>query len=85
VADVQRLTDADQGCAMPTADAAPRRGSRARSIISATVQDGNTVLNLPDRSTLAFLGSASLDQITFLGWDSTQPVWRVIRAPRSRR
>lgn len=85
MANVQRLTDADQGCAMPIADAAPRRGSRARTIISATVRDGNTVVNLPDHSTLAFLGSASLDQITFLGWDSTQPVWRVIRTPRNRR
>jgi hypothetical protein len=49
------------------------------------VRDGNTVVNLPDHSTLAFLGSASLDQITFLGWDSARPIWRVIRSPRSRR
>jgi hypothetical protein len=85
VADVQRLTDADQGCAMPTADAAPRRASRTRSIISATVRDGNTVVNLPDHSTLAFLGSASLDQITFLDWDSARPVWQVIRSSPGRR
>ena len=85
MAHFQPMTNADQGCAMPTADAAPRRGARTRSIISARVRDGNTVVNLPDHSTLAFLGSASLDQITFLGWDGAPAVWRVIRSPRSRR
>ncbi|HEX6442514.1 MAG TPA: hypothetical protein VF007_10030 [Stellaceae bacterium] len=67
---------------MPTLDTRTGRGARACVVISATVQDGSTVVNLPDRSTLAFLGSTSLDQITFLGWDSARPIWRVIPSPR---
>ena len=54
---------------LSTKIAAPRGSGK----MSAAVRDGNTVLTLPDSSTLAFVGSASLDQITFLGWKTTTP------------
>ena len=75
MARMSQLAESDQTA--PTVDTRPRRASKACAVISATVQEGSTVVNLPDRSTLAFLGSTSLDQITFLGWDRTRPIWRV--------
>jgi len=56
VADIQQLAERDDDRAIPA-----ERVDTA-SIVSATVQDGNTVLTFGDGSTMTFVGVARLGQ-----------------------
>jgi hypothetical protein len=64
VADTQQLSEQDDDSRTPSAAVELRRAFADSAIAFATVEDGNTVLRLTDRSTITLVGVAQIDQLT---------------------
>jgi hypothetical protein len=77
VADAQQLTEQDDDRLTRPAAVELRRAFDDSSIASATVEDGNTVLRLTDRSTITLVGIARIDQLTWFSRGRRRALRRV--------
>ena len=64
MAEIQQVAEPDEEHATRFAADNRCRNFMNSSVVSATVQDGSTVLTLADRSTIVLVGVARFDQLT---------------------
>ena len=67
MAEIQQLAEPDEEPATRFVADNRCRNFMNSLVVSATVQDGSTVLTLADRSKIVFVGVARIDQLTLFG------------------
>lgn len=78
MADTQQLSEQEDDRLALSAEVEAPRAFDDSSVTLATVEDGNTVLRLADRSTLTLVGIARIDQVTLFSGGWRRAIRRII-------